>query len=158
MKFHESSENRGVKCHPICIKYPPSLWTLILWRRSIWMSKVSHIILEFWEPATLLKKNPTQILSSEICKLFKNNYLEEHQLTSASKHYLKRDSNTVVFLWILCIIQEHLFCRGSMNGWFWIPVRGSLFNKAASLTGWRHLAVLERDSRAGISMWILRNF
>ena len=32
---------------------------------------------------------------------------------------LKRDSNTGFFLWILRIIQEQLFCRGSMNGWFW---------------------------------------
>ena len=32
---------------------------------------------------------------------------------------LKRDSNTDFFLWNLWIIQEHLFCRGSMNGWFW---------------------------------------
>ena len=27
---------------------------------------------------TLLKKAPTQMLSCEICKLFKNNYFEEH--------------------------------------------------------------------------------
>ena len=32
---------------------------------------------------------------------------------------LKRDSNRSFFQWILSIIQEHLFCRGSMNGWFW---------------------------------------
>ena len=31
---------------------------------------------------------------------------------------LKRDSNTGFFLWILWIIQEHLFCIESMNGWF----------------------------------------
>ena len=49
----------------------------------------------------------------------KNNYFGEHLWTSASKLYLKRDSNAGVFLWILWIIQEHLFCRGSMNCWFW---------------------------------------
>ena len=97
-----------------------------------------------WEPATLLKKAPTQVFSCEICKLFKNNYFEEHLWTSASKLYLKRDSNTVVFLWILGISQEHLFCRGSMNGCFWNTSAGSLFNKVASLTAWRHLTVLER--------------
>ena len=32
---------------------------------------------------------------------------------------LEKDSDTGFFLWILRIIQEHLFCRGSMNGWFW---------------------------------------
>ena len=73
------------------------------------------IKLQLWEPATLLKKAPTQVFSCEICKLFKNNYFEEHLWTSASKLYLKRDSNTVVFLWI----QEHIFCGGSMDGCFW---------------------------------------
>ena len=33
---------------------------------------------KFRGPATLLKKTPTQVLSCEICKLFKNNYFEEH--------------------------------------------------------------------------------
>ena len=59
------------------------------------------IKLQFWEPATLFKKAPTQVFSCEICKLFKNNYFEEHLWTSASKHYLKRDSNSGAFLWIL---------------------------------------------------------
>ena len=48
-----------------------------------------------------------------------NNYFEEHMWTSASKLYLKGDSNIGFFLWILWIIQKHLFCRGSTNGWFW---------------------------------------
>ena len=30
------------------------------------------------------------------------------------------------------------------------PVRGFLFNKVASLTAWRSLTVLERDSSTGI--------
>ena len=74
------------------------------------------IKLQLWEPATLLKKAPTQVFSCEICKLFKNNYFEETLWTSTSKLYLKRDSNTGVLLWILWISQEHLFCRGSING------------------------------------------
>ena len=75
--------------------------------------------LQFWRPAALLKKIPTQVLPCDIWKLFKNNYFGEHLWTSASKLYLKRDSNAGVFLWILWIIQEHLFCRGSMTYWFW---------------------------------------
>ena len=66
-------------------------------------------------PAILLKKSPTQVLSCEICKLFKNNYFEYHLWTSTSKLYLKRDSN----MGMLWIIQEHLFCRGSTNSWNW---------------------------------------
>ena len=31
------------------------------------------------------------------------------------------------------------------------PVRGSHFNKVATQTAWRHLAVLERDSNTGTS-------
>ena len=98
--------------------------------------------LQFWETATLLKKTLTQVFSCQICKLFKNNYFEEHLWMSAPKRYLKRDSNTGAFLWILCIIQEHLFCRGSFNGWFWNTSAGSLFNKVASLVTWKHLTVL----------------
>ena len=55
------------------------------------------IKLQFWGPVTLLRKTPTKVLSCEICKLSKNNYFEEHLWTSASKLYLKRDSNTGVF-------------------------------------------------------------
>ena len=58
-------------------------------------------ILEFWGPTTLLKKTPTQVFSCQIYKLFKKNYFEEHLWTSASKNYLKRDSNAVAFVWIL---------------------------------------------------------
>ena len=92
---------------------------------KIHMKKVSWslflIKLQFWGPATLLKKTSTQLLSWETWKLFKSNYFEEHLWTSASKHYLKRDSNTSAFRWILLIIQEHLFSRGSTNGLFWNP-------------------------------------
>ena len=67
---------------------------------------------------------------------------------SASKLYLKRDSNTGVFPWILWIIQEHLFCRGSTAG-SETPVPGSLFNKVARLTAWMHLTVLEVEAATG---------
>ena len=33
------------------------------------------------------------MLSCEICEIFKNNYFEEHLWTTASKLYLKRDSD-----------------------------------------------------------------
>ena len=92
------------------------------------------IKLQLWEPATLLKKAPTQVFSCEICKLFKNNYFEEHLWTSASKHYLKRDSNS-------CPSCE--FCKFFKNTYFLedlrtacpeTPVRGSFFKNVASLT------------------------
>ena len=114
--------------------------------------------LQFWEPANLLKKTLTHVFSCEIYKLFKNNYFKEYLLKSAAKLYLKRDSKTGVFLCILCIIQEHLFCRGSMNDSFWNTSPGSLFNKVASLTAWRHLTVLDRDPSTYIFLQILRNF
>ena len=58
--------------------------------------------------ATLSGKTPTQMLSCEICEIFKNNYFEEHLWPPASKLYLKRDSNIGVFLWILWRIYEQL--------------------------------------------------
>ena len=85
------------------------------------------IKLEFWGPATLLIKTLTQQLSFEICKLFKNNYFEEHLWTSTSTHYLKRDLSTGIFLWILWIIQQHLFCRRSANGCSWNTTAGVSF-------------------------------
>ena len=88
--------------------------------------------------------SPTHVFSCEICKLFKSNYFEEHLWTSGSKLYFKRNSNTGAFLWILWIIQEHLFCRRSMNSCFRNTSAGSFFNKVASLAAWRHLTVLER--------------
>ena len=88
------------------------------------------IKLQFWGPATLLKKTPTQVLSCEIYKLFKNNYFEEHLWVSASKHYLKRDSNTGAFLWILWIIQDHLFLEDLQMTSSETPVRRSFFLQA----------------------------
>ena len=103
-----------------------------LWNRCYWIIDKLHrkkpVLESFRElfrgPATLLKKTSTQVLPCEIWKLleftnFQKNYFEENLGMSAPKVYLKRDSNTWVFPWILLIIQEHLLCRGSPNGWFW---------------------------------------
>ena len=80
----------------------------------------SHFLikLHFWGSATLLKNTPTQMIPREICEIFKKNYFEKHLWTTASKLYLKRDSNTDVFLWILWIIKEHLFCRASFSRYY----------------------------------------
>ena len=88
---------------------------------------------QLWEPATLLKKAPTQVFFCEICKLFKNNYFKEHLWTSASKLYLKRDFNTVVFLWILGISQEHLFVEDPWTVGSKTPVRGRYLIKLRAL-------------------------
>ena len=85
---------------------------------------------QFWGPAALLKKTRTQVLSREIYKLPKNNYFEEHLWNAASKHYLKRDSNTVALLWILWIIQECLFSRGSTNDQWGLQSKINLFGGA----------------------------
>ena len=113
--------------------------------------------MQFWGPATLLKKTPTQLLSSEICKLFKSNYFEEHLWMPSSKLYLKRDYNTSVFLWTLLFKKTYLVVDLRMTG-SETPIRWSLFNKVASETTWKYLAVLERDSSKGIYPWALWNF
>ena len=64
------------------------------------------IKLQFWGPVTLLKKTPTQVVSYEIF-----NHFEKNLQMFTSKLYLKRDSIIGFFLWIMRIIQEHLFCR-----------------------------------------------
>ena len=67
-------------------------------------------------------------------------YFEEHLWMSASKLYFKRDYNTGVFLWTLLFTNTYfvvdLRTAGSET-----PVRGSLFNKVASVTAWRHLTL-----------------
>ena len=65
------------------------------------------------------------MICCEIFEIFKNNYFEEHLWTTASKLYLKRDSNTDVFIWILWIIEEHLLCWASTNNWFWNTSEGA---------------------------------
>ena len=46
------------------------------------------------------------MLSSEIWKIFKNNYFDENLWTTASNLYLKTDSNTDIFKWILWIMKR----------------------------------------------------
>ena len=92
--------------------------------RSLFLKK-----LQFWGPATLLKKAPTQVFSCEFCKLLKNIYFKEHLRTAGSKTLvrgflfnkvaslmawrpltvLERDSSTGIFLQILCNFKESFF-------------------------------------------------
>ena len=63
------------------------------------------------------------MLSFEIYELFKKNYFEEHLLTSASKHYLKRDSNSGASC-EFCKLFKNTYFLGSTNGLFWNPSEG----------------------------------
>ena len=64
----------------------------LVWKKIFCSMKLNFI------KETLLKKTLTPVLSCEICKLFKRNDFEEHLPTSASRFYLKRDSNTGFFV------------------------------------------------------------
>ena len=109
--------------------------------------------------ASSWKKTPTQVRSREICEIFDYSFFEEHLWTTASKPYLKGDSNVRVLLYEFCelfkntFFNEHLWMAGSKRA-----VQGFLLNKVASLTAWRPLTVLERDSSTVIFLWILYNF
>ena len=104
-------------------------------------------------PTTLSKNTPTQALSWETC-----NYFKELLWMITSKLYLKRESNINVFLSILSVIQERLLVDDLRKTGFETAMRGSLFNKVASLTAWMSLTVLEKDCSMGISLWLLWNF
>ena len=52
-------------------------------------------------------------------------------------------------MWILWIIQEHLFCRGLQMARSETPLLGSLFNEVANLTAWTHVTVLETEAATG---------
>ena len=56
------------------------------------------INLQDWEPATLLKKTPTQEFSCETCEIFKNIYFEEHLRTAASKKQYVTEKAIHLFL------------------------------------------------------------
>ena len=83
--------------------------------------------------AASLKQNLLVLMKKRV-------YFEEHLWMSASKLYFKRDYNTGVFLWTLLFTNTYfvvdLRTAGSET-----PVRGSLFNKVASVTAWRHLTL-----------------
>ena len=104
-------------------------------------------------PTTLSKNTPTQALSWETC-----NYFKELLWMITSKLYLKRESNINVFLSILPVILERLLVDDLRKTGFETAMRGSLFNKVASLTAWMSLTVLEKDCSMGISLWLLWNF
>ena len=103
-----------------------------------------------------------KIKSSELQTKFtgfykKRVYFEEHLWMSASKLYLKRDYNTGVFLWTLLFKNTYFVVDLRIAG-SETPIRGSLFNKVANMTAWKHLTVLERYPSKGIYLWILWNF
>ena len=103
-----------------------------------------------------------KIISSQPQTKFTGSYkkrvcFEEHLWMTASKLYLKRDYNTVVFLWTLLFKNTYFVVDLRMAG-SKTPIQESLFNKVASVTAWKHLIVLERDPSKGIYLWILWNF
>ena len=54
--------------------------------------KILQYSQESCRAATLLKKTPIQMFSSEYCEIFKNTYFEEHLLTAVSD-FLKQLQN-----------------------------------------------------------------
>ena len=83
--------------------------------------------------AASLKQNLMVLMKKRV-------YFEEHLWMSPSKLYFKRDYNTSVFLWTLLFTNTYFVVdlRTAGSG---TPVRGSLFNKVASVTAWRHLTL-----------------
>ena len=97
---------------------------ILQFHRSLILKK-----LQFWGPATLLKKVPTQLFSCKFCDLFKNTCFKERLRTAGSKTLvrgflvnkvaslmawrpltvLERDSSTGIFLQILCNFKESFF-------------------------------------------------
>ena len=98
------------------------------------------------------------IISSQPQTKFTGSYkkrecFEDYLWLPASKLYLKRDCNTVVFLWTLLFKNTYFLVDLRMTG-SKTPIRESLFNKVASVTTWKHLTVLEREPSKGIYLFI----
>ena len=72
--------------------------------------------------------------------LIKRVDFEKHLWMSTSKLYLKRGYNPGVFLWTLLFKSTYFVLDLRMAG-SGKPIRGSLFNKVASVTAWKHLTL-----------------
>ena len=71
-------------------------------------------------------------------KTLKKNYFEEDLRTSASKHYLKKETRTQVLSREFCELFKNIyFLEDLQMASSETPVRGSFFNKVANLTTWR---------------------
>ena len=68
------------------------------WKNSVLESLFNKV--GVLRACNFIKEDSDTDFFCEIYKLFKNDF-EEHLWTSASKHYLKRNSNSGAFLWIL---------------------------------------------------------
>ena len=99
--------------------------------------------------AASLKQNLLVLINKRV-------YFEEHLWMSASKPYLKRDYNPGVFLWTL-LFKNTYFAVDLQMASSEKPLRGSLFNKVASVMAWTHLTVLEKNPSKGIYLRILWN-
>ena len=60
-----------------------------------------------------VKETPTQMLSCEICEIFKNSYFEEHLWTTASKLILK-GTQTQMFSCEFCELFENTYFKGQL--------------------------------------------
>ena len=97
-------------------------------------NKVAYLL-----PATLSKKTLTLVLSYKIC-----NYFKEHLCMSTCK--LSKQPPRQVFVSEFCeLFGNTYFVHDLQTTDSERPVRGSLFNKAASLAARRPLTVLKRD-------------
>ena len=88
------------------INHCPSrkLWNFFAFCKFRWKKSVLESLFNkvgVLRACNFIKEDSDTCFFCEIYKLFKDNYFEEHLWTSASKHYLKRDSNSGAFLWIL---------------------------------------------------------
>ena len=71
---------------------------------------------------------------------------------SASKHYLKRDSNSGASCEFCKLFKNTYFLEDLQTACSDTPVRGSFFKKVVSLTAWKLLTVLERHSHRYFSV------
>ena len=116
------------------------------------------IKLEFWGPATLLKKTPTHVCSVKF-KSFLRTIILKNICERLLPNIVEKETQTQVLSCELYkLFKNTYFLVYSQTAWSQTPVRGSFFNKLASLTPWELLTLLERDRRTGISPWILRKF
>ena len=112
------------------------------------------IKLQFWGPATLLNKIPTQVLSREVYKFLKTVILK-NICEMLLLNIISKDTRTQLLSCEFCELFKNIyFLEYLQTASSETPVRGSFFDKVTSLTtgltAWRLLTVLESDCRTVI--------
>ena len=78
MDFHEEDNNTIRSSHSQMFFKIGALENFAIFKGKQLCRSIFLIKLQVWRPATLLKRDSTQVFSCEYCEIFKNTFFTEH--------------------------------------------------------------------------------